>query len=789
MSRILLCLSVLLIIFVSAVSADGLLLPVERPHSMVVVPDELFTVKYHHVDVDISDQLSSTRVDQMFHNESSVEREGMYIFPMPEGSVINKFSMYAGEQEIKGKVLEKNEARQIYESIVRQRKDPALLEYIDRNTFRASVYPIPANGDKRIKLSYGEVLDKVGETYRYVYSLSTERFSKKPLEDCRVKIDIKSKRPITNIYSPTHQVQVERSGDYEATVLWEAKNVKPDTDLVLYYTVSEDDLGMELLSFAGQGEDGYFMLLASPRVKLDKAKVLPKNVVFVLDRTGSMAGEKIEQARDALKFCLNSLREGDSFNVITFNESPTAVFTSMTKLTSETRKQALSAVDGIEATGGTNINEALTAAMNQFNSLGDTRNYVIFLTDGLPTVGETDIDSILRNANSANKNRVKMFSFGVGYDVNTHLLDKLAEGSRGDADYVRPSEDIEVKVGSFFGKVSEPLLADVELKINGVKTSDIYPKVLPDIFKGSQLIILGRYSGSGNVTVELSGRTNGERKTFTLKSKLMQASEEHQFMPQLWASRKIGYLLDEIRLHRNQELIDEVVRLSKDYGIPTEFTSFLADERGYTFNLDSSIRRAEEAFDKAGQVQTGTHGVSQSSNAYAMKDQAQSPQAAASKPAPGGVQPSVIGTIAANGRFAGMYYDSNDRPVVVANVQNIARRTFYQRGAYWEDANLSEKQQFVQVKQFSDAHFKLLRAYPRLAQYSTLGNVRVTLENSQGLEIGPEGKDTMSDKEIEELLKGISAEVRQSSSGHSVGLAGLAVLAACVPTARRARKS
>lgn len=181
----------------STTFADGMLLPVERPHSALVVPDQLFTVRYHHVDVTIENQLATTKVDQIFHNDTPVESEGIYIFPMPEGSAITKFSMYAGETEIAGKVMGKGEARSIYESIVRRRKDPALLEYIDRNIFRASVYPIPANGDKRIRLNYSEAVLKSGSTCRYVYPLSTERFSAKPLEDCRVKIQIKSKRPIT----------------------------------------------------------------------------------------------------------------------------------------------------------------------------------------------------------------------------------------------------------------------------------------------------------------------------------------------------------------------------------------------------------------------------------------------------------------------------------------------------------------------------------------------------------------------------------------------------------------
>jgi len=512
--------------------ADGMLFPVERPHSTIVVPDQLFTVRYHHVDVAIEDQLCTTKVDQIFHNDAGVDREAIYVFPMPEGSAITKFSMYAGEEEIVGKILSKSEARSIYESIVRQRKDPALLEYIDRNTFRASVYPVPANGDKRIRLNYAEVASKSGSTYCYTYPLSTERFSARPLEDCRVKIKIKSKRPITNIYSPTHTIRIDRDGDYTATVFWEEKETKPDTDMVLYYSVSSDDIGIDLVAHrdpstsSGRGGKGFYMILASPRIEVDKSKILPKNVVFVLDRTGSMAGEKIDQAKAALRFCLNNLRDNDQFNLIFFNESPDALFAELEKPTAERRKKALDAIDELDATGGTNINEALAKALAQFHQYGQTRNYIVFLTDGLPTVGVTKIEAVMENARLRNENKVKVFAFGVGYDVNVHLLDKFAEQSKGDADYVRPKEDIEVKVSSFFSKVSDPLLADVELSISGVKTMDAFPSgELPDIFKGSQLIVFGRYDGSGEVKVELSGVTNGSRKTFRLDASLPQHEE------------------------------------------------------------------------------------------------------------------------------------------------------------------------------------------------------------------------------------------------------------------------
>jgi len=746
------------IVISGAAVADGMMFPVERMRPTVVIPNELFTVKYHHVNVTINDQIANTKVDQVFHNDTGIDREGIYVFPMPEGSAINKFSMFDGEKEIKGKVLDKGEARSIYESIVRQRRDPAILEYIDRNTFRASVYPIPAHGDKRIRLDYSEIVPKSGNAYRYVYSLSTERFSAKPLESCKVTIKIKCKHPISNIYSPTHQVDVERNGDNEATVTWKADNVKPDTDLVLYYSVSQDDIGMDLIPFRNAGEKGYYLLLASPRVEIDKSKVQPKNIVFVFDRTGSMAGEKIEQTKEAIKFCINSLHPEDQFNVITFNESHEALFAELEKPTAERRKKALGAVNDVDASGSTDINQALASALKLFAGRGNERNYIIFLTDGLPTAGETDPAAILKNAKANNKNNVHIFAFGAGYDVNTHMLDKLSQASKGDADYVRPRENIEAKVSAFYAKVSDPLLTDVKVSINGVTTSDSYPSTdIPDIFRGTQLAILGRYSGSGDVKVELSGLSQGKRKTFVLNTSLPTSSESNSFIPSLWASRKIGYLLDEIRLHSNQELIDEVVRLSKEYGIPTEYTSFLADDRTASTDMKRSYELARKDVGNAVRHDTGAWSVAQSANARGSKNQAQMASAAA--PPEGGYGgmsgAQIVGGIAPNGRIGGVYQNAQDQTVVVANVQNVAQRTFYQRGAYWEDGNIKPNQQFVKIKQFSDAHFQLLAKYAKLSQFSTLGNVRLLLENNNAVEIGPEGKDKLTDKEMASLLKGI----------------------------------
>ena len=729
--------------------ADGFMVPVHQPEMQV------FSVKYHHVDVFVDGQAATTKVDQVFHNETSRQEEGTYIFPLPKGAAIHKFSMFVGEKEQEGKILDRDEARRLYESIVRQRKDPALLEYMDRNTFRARVFPIPPNGDTRIRLEYTEVIPKTASICRYVYPLSTEKFSAKPLDDVRVTIRLKSATPISNIYSPSHIVNVEQSDPREALVNWTAKNVKPDTDLVLYYSQAAGEMAVDVLTFRENGKQGYFMLLASP--KITESKVIPKNVVFVLDRTGSMAGDKIDQAKAALKYCLNSLKPEDQFNVITFNESQETLFAELEKPTKERLRKALGAVDRIDATGGTDINDALRAAFAQFRQYGQTRNYIVFLTDGLPTVGEQSIEKILGNAKGANGSKARVFGFGVGYDVNAHLLDLLGEQSGGTSSYVLPNESIEASVSTFFAGVSKPVLTDIEITVKaaanstarGVFISEMLPGgPIPALFNGSQLIVLGRYdtSGkSGKAVFTLKGKTADGVKTWTTTVNLPASDTERDFIPQIWAARKIGYLLDQVRLHRNDELIQEIVRLSKEWGIPTEFTSYFVDEP--TIGFDEAIRRTEETMGKARDVQEGSWGVSQSLNSGALRNQNQVQASPGSVPM--GPQGQVGGSRLGNSRG---YFDESGQAVNVSRVQNIGTRTFYERGSQWVD-NLAESASLktIKIKQFSDAHFKLLAASPELVRYQGLGNMRVMV-NNQALEIGAEGRDTLTDAEVRAIV-------------------------------------
>ena len=715
------------------VFSDGMLIP--------VLPDApAFSVKYHRVDVSIDQQVARTKIDQVFRNEANRELEGNYLFPLPKDAVVSDFTMYVGDEEVKGRLLKKEEARRIYEDIVRKRKDPALLEYIGRNTFHARVYPIPARGEKRVLIEYSEVLKMDSGICRYVYTLDTERFSSKPLEEVVITVGIRSKAPIKSVYSPTHDVAVSRRGDHHVQVSYEAANIKPEEDFIIYYTVSEKDIGLSLLPYRESGDNGFYLLMASPRVELGEEELGSKHVSFVLDTSGSMkTSNKIQQAKDALKFCVSSLSKRDKFNIIAFNSTIEPYRSELVDAEEKNIKDALSFVNKLEAKGGTNINEALLRALSAFDERSDPNSdsfsflavgdptIVVFLTDGLPTVGETDIDNILENVKQANKAKVRIFVFGVGYDVNTHFLDKLAQHNKAASEYVRPEENIEAKVSTFFSKVTSPVLSEIALDYGKIMTYDQFPRELPDLFKGSQLIALGRYKKSGKAKLRLSGTVKGAKQTFTYQVEFPRRNTEHDFIPGLWAARKIGFLLDEIRLHgKSDELVDEVVTLSKKYGIMTEFTSFLIDADGEMATPEVARHMAVERLGEANEVQRGAWAVSQSQNAHQFQNQEQ-------------IVKNVI-------------YDQNGQQIQFDRVRHVADRTFFYRNGTWVDATYVKGQEIVQVQNFSKAYFQISQNSVDVNQYLALGpNVIVNL-GGQAIQISDEGQTVLTQRELDAVF-------------------------------------
>jgi len=499
------------VLLVRPVSAAGMLIPTDRS-----LPP--LAIKSHRVSVVIRDQVAVTKVEQVFQNSTSRDLEATYIFPVPEGASITDFALYIGGKRVAGELLPREKARAVYTDIVRRMRDPALLEYLDSRLFQVKVYPVPARARQKIELEFTQLLPRDGELNRYEYPLRTTGEAARTLEDFSVAVELTSKETLTNIYSPTHRVGITRKDDHHAVIGFEEDRSLLDRDFVLYYAVSKSDLGLNLITYRPDPEKpGYFLMLISPRQEMAEEKVLPRDITFVFDTSGSMQGGKIAQARSALRYCVQGLKPTDRFNIIAFSTTTEPFRDGLVPADEENIKAALAYIDSLEARGGTDINSALTEALGY--EVSQERPYtILFLTDGRPTVGVTDIKEILKNVTRANKARSRIFVFGVGDDVNTHLLDRLAGENGGLSRYVRPREDIEVKVSSLFEKIRRPVLTEVKLEVPGVRVRDCYPVELGDLFAGTQLTLLGRYEKPGDTVIRLTGTARGRRRTFDTRA-------------------------------------------------------------------------------------------------------------------------------------------------------------------------------------------------------------------------------------------------------------------------------
>ncbi|MCU0784373.1 MAG: VIT and VWA domain-containing protein [Verrucomicrobia bacterium] len=552
--------------------------PILPPRPYIFAPLE---VTYHHVNVKIDGQVATTSVDQEFFNPNPSRLEGTYLFPIPKGAQIDKFKMDIGGKMVEAELLSAEKARRIYEDIVRKAKDPALLEYADRDVFKVRIFPIEPHSKKRITISYTQILKADAGLVSYIYPLNTEKFSAKPIKNVSIKVELASQQPLKSIYSPSHSVEIKRHGSRSATVGFETNDAKPDTDFALFFAPEKDELGVNLVAHKTSGHDGYFMLLVSPGLETKRQNIVPKDVAFVLDTSGSMAGKKLEQAKKALQFCVENLNDEDRFEIIRFSTEVEPLFDKLVRANESNRDKANDFIKELKPIGGTAIDDALTKALALRSGREDGRPLVvIFLTDGRPTIGTTDEDQIVANVKRHNEGRTRVFCFGIGTDVNTHLLDKITEETRAVSQYVLPEEDLEVKVSNFFSKIKEPVLANPTLKFTGdVRVTKLYPSPLPDLFRGDQLVLVGRYSGRGDSAVVLEGTVNGATRKFTYEVSFPREADDHEFIPRLWATRRVGYLLDEIRLHgENAELRDEVTELARRYNIVTPYTAYLIVE-------------------------------------------------------------------------------------------------------------------------------------------------------------------------------------------------------------------
>jgi Ca-activated chloride channel homolog len=722
----------------SVASAQGVIVPgpcrrcptppiVERPP--MNLPRAL-PVKSIKIDTKISSQVATTHVEQVFRNNTQFTLEGTYFFPIPETASIAEFAIWEGDRRLVGEVRTREEARRIYDEIVRRQRDPGLLEYAGKDLFQASIFPIPPNSDKKLEITYTQVVRAEGGTVGYRYPLGTGR-QMVEIGSVSGRVEIEAKDALRNVYSPTHSVEVKRTNDRRSVVSFETANAQEAQDFQLFYTISKEDFGLTLLTHREPGKDGYFLLMISPKEDWADQEYTAKDVVFVVDTSGSMAeAGKMEKARSALLYGVRILRPQDRFNVISFAGEERLMEAGLIAADDKGRQRGESFVKSLKPVGGTNINGSLLASLAQFTEDNRERpKIIVFMTDGLPTVGTTNVSQIVDNVRKASKPGVRLFTFGVGYDVNTALLDKLAAENGGMADYVEPKEDLEVKVSNFFTKVNYPVLTNLKLDMGGARTDLVYPRGIPDVFRGSQVTLIGRYSGDANlesVRLTLSGQSGNSARSYHYDNLAFPLrNESNDYLPRLWATRRVGWLMEQVRTNGEQkELRDEIVDLGTRYGIVTPYTSYLATEStAITQNL--YMVQPQQRGRSFG-------GITGSANAP--KDTFRKAPAPNSSPAP----PNTPATVSLNSAVADSglsavqeskrareQQDADKLKVETRNdaVRHVGGKTFYLVDGVWTDSEFKADSGLPETALTfgSDEYFALLKQHPKLASFFSLG--------------------------------------------------------------------
>jgi Ca-activated chloride channel family protein len=664
--------------------------------------------------VSIKGQIATTELVLGFRNPGGRAMEGRALLPVPTKATLKSFAMEGPSGKIEAKLLPREEARRIYNEIVSRLKDPAILEFAGLGAVKTGVFPVPPGKTIRLRLVYEELLEIDGDRVDYVLPRTQAMNSDAP--PWTISLDWKESAGIRTLYSPSHEVSLKRDSGKRVSFKLSRK-INPGPLQVSILKRRSKQAVASFLSHPEKDDQGYFLMLLSPPERDEEAPRFKREVTLVMDRSGSMAGQKLKQARAAARQVIGGLEDGERFNLITYNEAVENFSEQPVALDETVRKHAHQFLDRLRVSGGTNIHGALKVALSQKTKEGFLP-MVLFLTDGLPTIGETSETKIRESMAKLNLGRRRIFTFGVGVDVNTPLLSRLSDDSRAVPTFVLPSEDVEVKVAKVFRRLSGPVLSSPKLSVKGApgRMTDLLPSQLPDFFAQDQIVLVGRYHGNEQLEFVLKGSDGREEKTygFSFQPTMKRNSD---FVPRLWATRKIAILTEALRDlgadssmmgltghapssndPKVKELVDEIVRLSTEHGIMTEYTAFLARE-GEIFNSRAAQNRiaTDNFVGRAIKERSGNAGVNQEMNLKKSK---------ASK------------TVDKFNRWV----NEDLKEEAVTKVQQVGRKTFYARGKEWVDAEATNTpaREVTSVEIGTAEFFKLVDRLVTLNQQSAL---------------------------------------------------------------------
>src|SRR5688572_15261541 len=704
--------------------------------------------KSSDVRVDLVDRVLRYEITETFVNRGSRLGEADYMFPLPKGAAFQDLKLSINGEMVAGETMSADRARRIYEEIVRSQRDPALLEWMGYGLFRARIFPIAPGEEKKVVLRFHVVAPREGDALRvdYFRGLRNTQFAANQLGEGRTSMVLTYPNdPVYGTaYSPTHSIESEYASIYSPASMVSdrrgssrrvvVRDARGEITLLIPFRKSAS-AAISLLANAPGNDDGFALITLSPPAIAPRA--VPRDLTFVLDVSGSMSGEKMHQARAAGKQFLRSLSSADRFRLIDFSSDVRSFRDGFAYATRDNIRAAERYLDDLEAQGSTNIAGALDEALSIPQQSGRLP-IVLFLTDGLPTVGERN-GAVIAASVARRRGSRRLFTFGVGSDLNVSLIEQLALEGRGTASFVRPDESVERAVGIVASRLTNPLVTDVRVRADGVRLLKMHPSGPVDIFAGEDLVILARYDGSGDAVVRFDGQTSAGPVSWGTRVRFPERSRENAYVARLWATQRVGYLSAEKRKHGgSRELDDEIRELGERYGIPTEFSSYLVLEPG----MNPQVR------DSRAQIGTGTMNRTRGTRAEAITTTGMAAPAAASADRAFEAAKTSSAQRSATNMAA---IDSLSGLRDEARVRRLGNTTFLLRDGVWTDAKFRKESLVLRVKPFSDAYFKLIEAMPELREAFAFSERLVIAGRSMAIELTAQGKEQLTDSDLRQL--------------------------------------